>query len=701
VALASIGAAVLYVACSLLWPKAFWSSDSALKMLQVDALAHGRVTLAYPGQDIDPTAEWAPMHGAFFLPAPDGLRLVWPLGFAALSLPFYLAFGRAGLYVLPALCGAGTVYAAGRLAARLSRRGGALAAGAVAVASPVLIYAVSFWEHVVAACLTTFGVLALTGERALLGGALLALAAGGLRAEVYTLIGAIGLATLVTARPRLPRFVAGVAIGSVPMWLANLSLTGHAIPLNAARNFSHVSSAFFQKAGIVRAMTEFLILPSVPWERPFIAAATMALCLALLLHERHRALMPIAASLAVLLGLFAFGSQMRAVDTLPPTCHGVLQGCALVPFAAGFRPSQCDSPRVGRLLAVAVVAYAPLYLVALCLTSDFGPAGGFSEWGPRFFLPFFPLAVPLATTAWLQVREQSAGAPLWDRWVGSTGAVALGFVSLCLAFTGFVSLRDFSVRLTEVGRVFASAPGDLVSDTWSLPLAEPLTIVRKPSFWAVDYDAFLAIVNAERMRGIRELTLASFYDARNEGYLQIAELEGRGIRVLRDEPTRCNAHAIALALASDEQHFAGVRFGEGFSFDEWEGNRHWRWLGASGELSLAPPPGEPPVEMDFTAVVTKDALEADEKPVVVTFVEGEEVDRFEAERGPWLRRIPLHLRERGWHGDQVNVRFQISRVHQSPVDGRSMGMALTGIRLSNDAKTLEATAPRWESGRGG
>ncbi len=677
IALVALAAFLGYVALSSTWPATFWSSDSALKMLQVDALAHGRVTIPYLGHAFDPTMRSAPLFGAFYEPSGDGLRLVWPLGFALLSLPLYELFGRWGLYVLPAACAAATVYASGRIAESLSlarpRASGLAAAVVVAVASPVLVYGVSFWEHAVAACLTTFAMLAVVRRRVVVGGALLAVAAAAFRAEVYTLVAAAGMAMLVVARSHVVRFAAGVAGGSIPLWLANVAMTGHALPLNAAKNFSQPTLTHLRESGW-GSLVKYFLEPSPPWARPVAVAAAVAVVLvaAALRRPRDRAAPWVLLLLAIVVSVATLASWPRSIGDGhfdAPTCHGLLQASPIVLLAAAFRPSESNAPVEGRVLATTLVLYAPLYLAAICLTSSLGPAGGFTEWGPRFFLPFFPLAVPLAVVAVASARASESARPL----LGAAAALAL--VGAWFQLAGVERLRAYALRKEAAGEMLARAPGPVVADVWFLPTLAPKTIIEKAAFSPPSYGDFADVLGALRRSGVRDVVYASFTSAAANEYLGMADAEGLGVVVTRDEPSDYSVHALGLELVPPRHTFADVTFGAGFYPEDSAGVRRWHWMPERGELSLAA--NGDAHALRFAASVLSEVVER--HPTIVLRVDGADVDRFEPPHPHFVRRVPLPAREAA-NRQPLHVEFAISATQREAITGRILGLAISGIR---------------------
>lgn len=99
------------VALFVLPPAALWSPDEGAKLLQVQNLRwhDGQLSYAirYTGQAIDPTLEFAQADSFGLLRIREGQLYFQRLPlFPLMTLPFFAAFGMAGLYMLPALAGA-------------------------------------------------------------------------------------------------------------------------------------------------------------------------------------------------------------------------------------------------------------------------------------------------------------------------------------------------------------------------------------------------------------------------------------------------------------------------------------------------------------------------------------------------------------------------------------------------------------------
>ena len=161
IATALLSLIYLAIAWFYLPPDSIWSPDEGAKLLQTKSLRlqDGGLMLdiEYLGEPIDPGLTFAlsdPVRD--LLSVVDG-RLTFerlPV-FTLASLPFYKLLGMRGLYILPALFGALAALITTFLLDRPARRWPAFLL--VAFGSPVLIYAVLYWEHTLACSLGLAG----------------------------------------------------------------------------------------------------------------------------------------------------------------------------------------------------------------------------------------------------------------------------------------------------------------------------------------------------------------------------------------------------------------------------------------------------------------------------------------------------------------------------------------------------------------
>jgi hypothetical protein len=178
--------------------------------------------IGYWAADDDPDGELVPLH--YTGPSGDGFVQASTLPMLYAAFPLYDVGGTRAALLLPMLGGVLSALAARALALRLGRdrTAGWIAFWAVGLATPVALYAVSFWEHTLGLAAMLWGiVLALDlverperAWRALAAGVLFGGAAA-MRTEalVYAAVtGAAVLAVLAARRVRVTRIVADAAV---------------------------------------------------------------------------------------------------------------------------------------------------------------------------------------------------------------------------------------------------------------------------------------------------------------------------------------------------------------------------------------------------------------------------------------------------------------------------------------------------------
>ena len=545
----SVGIGLLYMAVALLWPSGvFWSPDSNLKYVQMLSLRweHGlRLDMLYPGRALDPGLQAVPLGPTFYEIREGNIHIVWPFLFAAMSLPFYLLFGHAGLFLLPAASGAGTVYLTGRLAERLRPGTGAWAALALGLTTPVLFYSVMFWEHVLAVFCATLGAYLLVTARdgsspwrLAFAGAAIAFAAGGLRAEMYVYAAGFFLTVLLFQKGRarwatLLPLTAGAVVMSLPLWALNYVTNGSPLPLNAAKNFSTLTLDYLSQNGMY-TVVHLLVGDGVPLELAFLFCMTVAVAIAVVQWTRgpgRGALLNLS-----LLVLSAAAWVIFAVS-LPPfnyptqkvfNFHGFLAISPFLVFGMFTRVRAQDdaADETRRMLALATLLYAVLYMVSISLVSAIGPNGGALEWGPRFFLGIYPLLTVLAVTSvahLLHMPEMAAA---------RRGLLALA-VTLALAGPAFQMVgllgvaRDLALNRDLTAHVRALPSEEpVVTDSWWMPVTVPTEFFNHRMLFLPSAEQFRAWVPKARARGMRSFRMVSFTPGLRNDLLQPPWPEG-------------------------------------------------------------------------------------------------------------------------------------------------------------------------------
>lgn len=236
----AVGAALLVLLALALHDPVHIAGDGALKQYLLRQWEEsGHITSRIEWMTPQPWARglWDEFHEPFEAPFVHDGRVVFPPFFLILSLPLFMAFGYAGLFMLPAVSLVGLWLVTLALLRRAGARGPAAAlALAVLVISPLTFFGMMFWEH-------TPGLFCLFAAAAInfrsgegraadaAAGFLLALSVM-LRPEL-AIAAAILLAAGLGNRPRRYAAPAGVGLG-ILIWAAgNQLVTGTPLGIHA------------------------------------------------------------------------------------------------------------------------------------------------------------------------------------------------------------------------------------------------------------------------------------------------------------------------------------------------------------------------------------------------------------------------------------------------------------------------------------
>ena len=501
----------------------FYSPDSALKWLQLKSLRFEagalRTGLDYFGRSFDPQLRSIPLGESFFAVREGEIELVWPPWFALMSWPFQWVFGASGMRMLPALSACACGLFSARIAVRLAGARTRTSALVIAVlASPVIVYGMLAWEHAISSALACWGVWSWLAPpraawRTALAGAVLALACA-MRAEIWVLCAALLTAALCTGREERRAGVAlGFALGcaTLPFALWAVLHTEHALPANAARNFSHASLDYLRKTGAdVLAVFSWGSADTLTWVG---VGSTLTLVVASALDRRalaaHGGAAPrkLAHLHGLSLGAYALIAGLlvgRRLFEHGDTLHGLLESAPWLLLALAPGPG-ASAGRAARLLWLSMLAYVLFYLLSITLFSWAGPNGG-REWGPRFILPVFPLAAPLLVLRW---RQGLTSAP-WLR------RAHQGSVLLCVSLAFALHVKGLSV-VQRAERMQANLAQQLslmpegtlfVALEWWIPTLLASQFERRATFWVQDPVAWNEIVSRAACAGKGDVWLA-------------------------------------------------------------------------------------------------------------------------------------------------------------------------------------------------
>ncbi|MDR5710373.1 MAG: hypothetical protein QN140_11190 [Armatimonadota bacterium] len=401
-------AALALAALDLARHRAFWSPDSGLRFLQVEALVrqgYRRVSIPYPGARFDPGARYLPFGDWFLVRRGGQLCVVYPPYFPALASLPYRALGFAGLLVLP-LAGAVAVL---RIIAHLQKASEppwpALAVLAV-LSTPLAVYGLLFWDHAPAAGLGAGAAALVTAAGwqkrdapAFLSGLLAGLGLW-LRTEMYLFTVALMLAAWRVFGRRVAAWVAvGALVPALAVWTLNLHLFGHPLGLKGeaavGARVAEVRSAAQAVEGWAKRRLlvayDLLISTEQPQngEQPERIGPSLAVSGAVVAGSalltwgawsRDVARILVGAGVAVLGPVYAAVTGQHLMGLLP-----TMPFVAALPLAVGN-----PSPEVRYPLLV-----GSLYFAAVLATASVGGL----QWGPRYLLPAIPLIVWAAVAA--------------------------------------------------------------------------------------------------------------------------------------------------------------------------------------------------------------------------------------------------------------------------------------------------------------
>lgn len=513
---------LFWLACGLLaiyliWvafypPEIFWSLDEGGKYLHIQSIVRsGDVSapLPYPGRYLDRDLQFVPLM--YWSRSDAQIYSWWPVGFPIISTPLYSIFGWYGVYILPAACGAIMSLLTGLLVRHLIPHAQWFAAAAlliVGLATPVMFYSTTCWEHTLSAALVMGSILAIlcawySGQAAWLvaGGVFLAFSAYFRPDMLAVAMGAL-LALLIAHWRWGILFGFACVLGAMPGLLGNWLLMGHVFgrqflpggTVEWAPLFSGV-----QDAGMWFVPYVLFNSPrvgAIAIEPGLLALATLCTGIALLYPwmSRWRWISLIAYGIVLLIcgWVLVQAEGYRSV-------HGFVLIAPHILFVAwlyGAHAKRRKSLFSLLLLSICVV-YGAVYVARAWI-----PAGGL-QWGPRYQLAFYPLFVA-ASLIGLASEWNSLG--VWMK----RGAVVL-YAAGVLTGLGFQVRGLLSAQQTRhYYQLSEQAVQQLPSQT-VVTSCSWLTMVMPRLYWngrifKVDNEAALgAWVGEARRVGVRSM----------------------------------------------------------------------------------------------------------------------------------------------------------------------------------------------------
>ena len=425
----------------------YWITDGGNKaMVMENFLLHGSIAMRNPAAALDPQDRFFPDAVFHFQRTGEGIHSVFPPYFPVLTAPFFRAFGPFGMY-LPPLAGAVCALAltAGLLKSWRLRTPWLVAAACFA--TPLVFYAVEFWEMTlgVAAVAAMFFLLDRKADSA----AGLALALGlWFRPEMFFFAAAAGAVLAAGGFRRAVRFGAGFLAGAAVYGSAQYGLFGTVLGIHGT-TYAHTARRFFWNYC-------YYWFSCAPAELILGAAA-----LALGAGPRFRSLMRGKLALAAAAAAWSvFRLAKMAADPEPVT--GTIFSVGLftsTPFvywiAANWRPLW-NVPASGIRTAVRIAVLYTLVLPPLLTSGDLGII-----WGARHWLFLMPLFVLLA---WFAARSRASRAAVCALFLLAAGFQLHGLRLQRVMRANSLALTDFLRENTD---------DVIVSDVFFLPMQTP------------------------------------------------------------------------------------------------------------------------------------------------------------------------------------------------------------------------------------
>lgn len=492
---AIVGFILLCTLFTLVWlhlpARNFLSPDEGAKYMQMRGMSNNPFEpcrILYPGIGKDPALFYYParaestLYSLYPYVDPDGrVQTNWLPWFPWITKPFFAWLGPRGLTLIPLLTGLLGLWLAGAVASRLEPRARRLTLAAFGLATPLLFYSLTFWEHAPALLLQLLALLyALPREtqanptrfstflRVATIAALLA-AAIALRREALFFAAGLGIAAgwqQGAARLRIPprwripglclALAALVLLLVLPPWLLP-NRTGLDLFVSLYRAV-HIDTWFSFGTHFFNV---FFLLNEEESPLPHLLRWTgqigLLICIANALWPRARKPGVFCAGILLVLVPALF---LAATPTRYRALHSLVLSAPFVLFALLPAPAPQPRPAAERLVRTTTILFA-VFLLLVTLPAH--RAHGGLEWGARYAFVLFTLLPAIGAVnvcRWLA----SPAARGWKR-IGMHGLVLL---ALLLGSVSMVrGVRELGLTRRDLGRieaVLAAKAGPIVTD---------------------------------------------------------------------------------------------------------------------------------------------------------------------------------------------------------------------------------------------
>jgi hypothetical protein len=502
-----LGAVLAVGAWHSLSDRIFISPDTGLRYLQVrtfEEYGWRQGIVPYPGLQFDPGMRFVPYYFAYSRYG-DGLLLMISLFFALTVAAMRTLFGPAGIVIVPVI---GTLVAAASVAGLWQLAGFRHARWlfwGTALATPLLFYSLTLWDHSIGVGLSTLGVYlaarALEDRRWIWpAGAGFAIALAVLqRPDVGPMAIALGGALLATTwrRWRLPVYYGiGGLFGLLVMAPLNVMWAGHPLGVVIARpylgylsNTYNPFASYWENVELTRAAVATRQLLAVEAGQPLtlvaallLVAGSVFLAIVLRMPPLHRR--------SLLYGSFAMIVAGTILGLLPARygqVNGIFTTLPLFGLALAYVEHPEQGVRVYRLVFLAAWLYVILTLLVV-------RAPGGIQWGGRYLLPAVPLLFFLALYAVVAFSRQMQ--PAEARALNRVAAV-LVILSLLVQVAGVRAMFRAKADLKQWQTGIGSLEAEVILTNSSI-FASYMTGLDEKIFFYVDNEAEVALL-AERL----------------------------------------------------------------------------------------------------------------------------------------------------------------------------------------------------------
>jgi hypothetical protein len=510
----------VWLAFFYLPPGVYWSPDIGYKRLQAENVRFTPwldLTIDYPGEWIDPGLKYPPFRSTFYYVWQGRIHFAQPPVMAVLDSPFVARFGDQGERVMPLVAGLISLW----LAAQMMRAAGAgpvwIGMLIAALATPLMIYSLFLWEHILAVALGLGAVtLALKGPEArsrrdwILGGLLTGLAAG-VRKELMLFALVLGVALTLDLFPngqwRRRRAWADLASWAVAALfvlglyeLFSYLNSGNLVPpefrISVAPEYT--PHAYLLVTGL-GSLSDFVFDPQFGWRGDVMLLAVIAYWAASRgLRGRRREAVQVAALAALLAGEWYGVQHLGGASGLV----GLLSASPFLAVGLG------DEGAATRKLRWIALGFYALILLSLGLLTASGPYQTGLEWGSRFALILFPLSVPSVLNGLGSIWKRAAQS--WLARPHLTLAVMLIGLSVFIQALGVSRMRSPAVGPESREALLALPEKQVLTNLWWLSAAAPRVYLAKELFFVNSEEDLRAWMSAAYPLEVRGFAFVSY-----------------------------------------------------------------------------------------------------------------------------------------------------------------------------------------------